>query len=78
MNQSKSNDEEPPEEVHSIEKCDMYTNVCTVEDLSEPVREDKREAITRLNGVLEAKSSEVIWIFLKNVLIIFFHAKQRF
>lgn len=58
---SKSIDEEPPEEVLSIEKCNMYTNICTVEDLSEPVQEDKREIIAHLSGMLEAKSSEVIW-----------------
>lgn len=60
---SKSNDEEPPEEVVSIEKCDMYTHACTVEDLSEPIQEDKRDIITHLGGLLQAKSSEVIWIF---------------
>lgn len=57
---SKSHDEEPPEEVFSVKKYDMFTHACTVEDLSDPVAMDKREIIIRLSGLLEAKTLEVI------------------
>lgn len=60
FNSRRTFDEEPPEEVLSVEKCDMFTHVCTVEDLSEPPAKDKREIITQLSGSLELKIPEVI------------------
>lgn len=56
---AKSDDEEPPDEVLTLEKCNMYTHVCTVEDLSESVVEVKSEIIVHLGELFEAKVPEV-------------------